>query len=60
MNGDHNLWLQLKNSLSRYRNCKLFQIEASYDSWEVKTKEVGPGAYDGYWQLHFGRQAIDD
>jgi len=59
MNGDHNLWLRLKKSLSRYR-CKLFQIEASYDSWEVKTKEVNPVAYDSYWQLHFDRQAIDD
>jgi hypothetical protein len=59
MDGDYNLWLRLKNALSRYGNCRLFQIDVALESWDVTKKEVTPGAYDGYWQLHFDRQAID-
>ena len=59
MDGDHNLWLRLKNAVKHYRDCRLFQINVAIDSWNVVSEEVTTGAYDAYWQLHFDRKAIE-
>ncbi|MBQ0745383.1 MAG: DUF2971 domain-containing protein [Marinobacter sp.] len=58
-NGEHCNWLRLKKAMKTFESCRLFHIDVDLNSWEVTSREVEPVAYDGYWQLHFDRRALD-
>lgn len=59
MDGEHSTWLRLKKCLEKFSSCDLFQIDVDLNSWKVTSKQTHPEAYDGYWQLHFDRRALD-